>query len=176
MIFAHTLDHVLAGTKVQTRRLVKPNEVLLNDANMPSRVVAGNRTVYQVGKTYAVQPQRGKKSVARILLTNICCEQVNQISEIDAVAEGFANKEAFLDTWQKIHGKRNALEQLVWVLQFELHAILADELRTLYEHRKAAYRSANYSDDIPLAIEGVSGACLYSRHNETKRMGTIVSH
>lgn len=86
MIFAHTIDKVLCEHKSQTRRLVKPNENLIVQ-NGVCRVVTDTRTVYQVGKTYAVQPGRGKKSVGRILITNIRREQVDFIDDLDALAE-----------------------------------------------------------------------------------------
>jgi hypothetical protein len=53
MIFQYTLDQVLDGRKTQTRRLVT--------AGRPSR--------WRVGRTYAVQPGRTKKAVARIEVT-----------------------------------------------------------------------------------------------------------
>jgi hypothetical protein len=118
MIFAHTLDKVLNGTKQQTRRIIKPNEIF---QETQQRVVAGTRTVYQVGKDYAVQPNRGKKAVARILLTGIRCESVSVIDEQDAIAEGFASASEFITAWQRIHGQTVNLENLVWVLEFKLY-------------------------------------------------------
>jgi len=126
MIFAHTLEAVLLGKKHQTRRIVKPNEVLVPEVGA-YRVMSGKRAVYQVGKNYAVQPNRGKKSVARILMTGIRHEPIAHISEADAIAEGFASRQAFINTWQAIHGKTTDLEQMVWVLEFRLCDILAEE-------------------------------------------------
>lgn len=119
MIFAHTLAQVLNGQKSQTRRLVKPDEVF-NPTHQ--RVIhAAKRTVYQVGKTYAVQPNRGKKSVARILLTGLRQETPATISEADALAEGFPSRAAFLEAWRKIHGQHADLNQPVWILEFALY-------------------------------------------------------
>jgi hypothetical protein len=119
MIFAHTLDKVLRGEKWQTRRLVKPNEMLVQTDAQPY-VKSGSRTVYQVGKSYAVQPGRGQKSVARILLTGLRKEAVNAISPEDALAEGFTSRDEFFATWLNIHGKNADLAQDVWVLEFRL--------------------------------------------------------
>lgn len=119
MIFAHTLDKVLRGEKWQTRRLIKPNETLFQEDSNPY-VKSGSRIVYQVGKSYAVQPNRGKKSVARIVLTGLRKEPVKAISAEDALAEGFTSRDEFFATWRTIHGKNADLAQEVWVLEFRL--------------------------------------------------------
>lgn len=116
MLFAHTLDKVLSGQKRQTRRWVKPAEVFDSQAGK----VHTNRTVYQIGKSYAVQPNRGKPSVARILLTGLRKEPVSSISEADAIAEGFASCDEFIATWKTIYGQNTDLSREVWVLEFEL--------------------------------------------------------
>ncbi len=121
MIFAHTLDKILRGEKWQTRRLVKPGEQLITNADKVA--VVAKRTVYQTGKSYAVQPNRGKKAVARILLTGLRREKVVEISSRDAVAEGFISRDEFLETWHKIHGSNADLQHEVWVLEFELQTL-----------------------------------------------------
>jgi hypothetical protein len=69
VIFQHTVDKVLDGTKTQTRRPVKPGQTLEVDENYyPDGVYewqpyGGARTVYYVGNTYAVQPGRGKPAI-----------------------------------------------------------------------------------------------------------------
>ena len=75
MIFQHTIDQVLAGTKTQTRRVV--------DAGKPCK--------YDVGKTYSVQPGRGKKGVGRIHIVCINNEHVQDIHPADIHAEGIPN-------------------------------------------------------------------------------------
>ena len=70
MIFQHTVEAVLNGTKTQTRRVVKENQDLWFDEG--NYVVYENgRAKYRVGNTYAVQPGRCKKAVARIRITDI---------------------------------------------------------------------------------------------------------
>ncbi|MDZ4672694.1 MAG: hypothetical protein SH821_17670 [Phototrophicales bacterium] len=169
MIFAHTLDKVLCGYKKQTRRLIKPDEKMTFQDGI-YRVVSGKRIVYQVGKTYAVQPGRGKKSVARILLINIRREQVNLINHADAIAEGFDSPELFLATWKIIHGAKSQLSYDVWVLEFELYT---SEFRGTYEGGKD--RSFNNGDDISSPFKRIPRTGVYGRDYETGRMGTFIS-
>jgi hypothetical protein len=119
MIFAHTLDKVLAGQKRQTRRLVKPGETFEEAAGT---VKQNRRTLYQIGKTYAVQPNRGKPSAARIQLNGLRKETVAAIMDADAKAEGFDSRDEFISTWKHIHGKMADLQREVWVLEFTLCA------------------------------------------------------
>lgn len=136
MIFQFTINDVLSGRKWQTRRLVKAgersnewhmdgpedmriNEVLVNRAKPDIFGMTIARQVYGLDKTYAVQPGRGKKSVARIRITSIRRERVGDISEADARAEGFANAADFLETFRRINPK-STLDSDVWVIEFEL--------------------------------------------------------
>lgn len=126
MIFAHTLDQVITGQKRQTRRLVKADEYFEDNRRITKK---GQRTLYEVGKSYAVQPNRGKKAVARILLTNLRKERLDTITDADAKAEGFSSREEFLVTWRAIHGQDADLSREVWVLEFELHTRIQGTLR-----------------------------------------------
>jgi hypothetical protein len=69
------------------------------------------RIKWQVGRTYAVQPSRTSKAVARIRITDIRREDVRTISAEDAHAEGFGTDPcysaqfAFLETWIFMHDK-----------------------------------------------------------------------
>lgn len=63
------------------------------------------RTKWQVGKSYAVQPGRGKPAIGRIRITGIRREDVRDISDEDTHAEGFDSREAFWDTWVSMHDK-----------------------------------------------------------------------
>ncbi|MEO8609047.1 MAG: ASCH domain-containing protein [Chloroflexota bacterium] len=165
MIFAHTLDKILCGEKRQTRRLVKPNEELFQ-ADLPVYVKSGKRTVYQVGKSYAVQPNRGKKSVARIVLTGLRKESVKAISTEDALAEGFLSREDFFATWRTIHGKDADLQREVWVLEFSLQVIIADELKELYEQYLSKNRSVDNRYDLSASVTGIPGDNLHSRYHK----------
>ncbi len=161
MIFAHTLPQVICGEKWQTRRLVKPGESL-DESNR--RVRSNNlRTVYEIGKTYAVQPNRGKKAVARIMLTAVRRERVAVISEQDALAEGFTSRDAFIAAWRTIHGKESDLTREVWVLEFRLHTVMADAIQRAYG--RDTNRRTDHSYDVPPSLQRLSGIGLYSGHH-----------
>lgn len=143
MIFRHTVDAVLNGTKTQTRRLVKPppdGEVLVGWETSRPPYVWNGRIKWMVGRTYAVQPGRGKEAVGRIRLTAIRQERLREITAEDAMAEGVhivpegywesefrlgwftSPLAAFAALWDSIHKKTGtqwADNPLVWVLGFE---------------------------------------------------------
>lgn len=124
MIFQHTYELVLRCKKTQTRRIVKPYHRLLTKSNGTSWVdIQGkdyDRRLYVIGNTYAVQPGRGKKAVARIEITGIRQEDVRHISCEDAKAEGFEHPFEFLCKWSEMHGKLkfyfdpNIVDYRVW--------------------------------------------------------------
>lgn len=127
MIFQHTWQKVLSGEKTQTRRLAapKPDGTSLAGCEMISfpmgrkSVTRGSRddmrwnTKWQVGKTYAVQPGRGKKAIARIRITDIRREDVREISDQDIWAEGFKDYVDFWSTWCNMHDSKVDVENLV---------------------------------------------------------------
>lgn len=106
---------VMAGEKTQTRRLVKPNEGGAIRRHLTDFVevftakdsVAYNegriRTKWQVGRTYAVQPGRGKSGIGYIEITDIRREDVRNISQDDALSEGFETPLYFLQTWSALN-------------------------------------------------------------------------
>ena len=123
MIFQHTWQKVLSGQKTQTRRLARDTDKLwtlqIDDRDIEKVLWRGDRPKWRTGRSYAVQPGRGQKAIARIILLDIRYELVGHISEEEARAEGFSGLEEFLEVWQKIH-KVYDLEQPVWVLEFRL--------------------------------------------------------
>lgn len=145
MIFKGTWQQVLDGTKTQTRRPVKRNHgciSFMNDPELETIVKSRwnkngkliHRRIYQVGKTYAVQSGRGKKSLGRILITKIRRENVQSISCADCIAEGLKSSLKKIDAtmdllnqweelWNSLYaGTEFAYENnpQVWVLEFEL--------------------------------------------------------
>ena len=140
MIFSRTWELILQGDKTQTRRIVKAGERLLADhRDLPDEVLRRDATRYerlkwQVGRTYAVQPGRGKSAMGRIRLTGIRRERLHQASVNDIIAEGFgvwhgedhkADLAAFANAWDTLHvraGTRWQDNPDVWVLEFELIA------------------------------------------------------
>lgn len=122
MFFQYTLQAVLTGRKTQTRRVVKQGDAAVYDVDGGIQAIKQNgRTKYRMGGSYAVQPARSAPAVARIKLLQIRQELVTEISEADAIAEGYDSREAFLESWQAIHGK-NSLRVRVWALTFHLVA------------------------------------------------------
>jgi hypothetical protein len=120
---------ILKGEKTQTRRTVKPGERLVNlkeggkfviwrkDTGLASLV--HKRIKWQTGQSYSIQPGRGKPGLGRFLLLDIRRELVRDISEEDAIAEGFNSISKFLEAFESINGKA-ALDKEVWVLTFEI--------------------------------------------------------
>lgn len=129
MIFQHTIDKVLDGSKCQTARLVKPgqwlweNEFVMTPA--PDGVMVDengqvlSRVVYQVGKTYAAQPGRGKPAVARIRIESIARQDVREISAPSARREGFDTWMEFLDVWIAMHDKQMVNKWEHWIKRLE---------------------------------------------------------
>lgn len=138
MIFQHTIDKVLSGEKTQTRRIVKPTHtdiikwsMAIDKFEMSSesgklmvklpeniasqqpivRIESNDRSLYEVGKTYAIQPGRGMKAVGRIEIVSIRREDVRCISLADVKAEGFDTVDDFLATWVLMHDKRMLLQK-----------------------------------------------------------------
>lgn len=120
MIFQYTYQYILGGSKTQTRRVAKPEEtaVYAEDSTIEA-VLHKGRTKYRVGKTYAVQPARTKPALARIQLQALKHEVVTDISLADAIAEGYADVDGFLQSWRTIHGEK-AMSAQVWVLVFSV--------------------------------------------------------
>lgn len=110
MIFSGDLcQKVLDGTKTVTRRPFK----------------GGIECRYVEGKTYAVQPKRGYASVGRFRVLSVRREALSELTETEAVAEGFANSAEFWATWARLYPKRNGgidPEQLVWRIEFEIES------------------------------------------------------
>lgn len=109
MIFSGGLcEKVLDGTKTQTRRPVKGT----GDAEQACQ--------YQVGKTYAVQPGRGKHALGRILVLSVENVNVAAINEADARAEGFAHPDEFLARWRDFYGVIDEWSSRCWRIEFVL--------------------------------------------------------
>ena len=124
MIFHGTWQMVLDGTKTQTRRLVKEGERFVpggcsfDDAVMRPGKGFADILKWEVGRTYAIQPGRGKKAVGCFLLVSLRREPLRSISFDDACAElGRSNrsfawygakvrpKELFAKLWDSIYPK-----------------------------------------------------------------------
>lgn len=111
MIFSSPLfDLVLAGRKTQTRRTL----------------VEGKACRYKVGRTYPVQRTRTSKSSGRILILATHEERLRQITDDDAIAEGFSSRAEFLTYVSRLwktkldtpEQRRAFLATRVWVITF----------------------------------------------------------
>jgi hypothetical protein len=143
MLFKPELcEKILKGAKVQTRRIVKAGEGLeywLGPAGSEIKAVYNDKGLkWMVGKTYAIQPGRGKAAVGRFLLLDIRKEPVMDISEEDAIAEGVEPlespvlgklyKPAFVNLWNEINGAGSfGKNPEVWVLTFKVEEEANDE-------------------------------------------------
>jgi hypothetical protein len=157
MLFQYTWEKVLRGEKTQTRRIVKPGEhfnemgattivtgsffrqMTFADDYHYAVITPAGRIKWEVGKTYAVQPGRGQPAVGRIRITAIRKERIGDITEEDAIAEGFSAggrgrglpgmglgaymaRTHFFDAIREINKLQTDpfyLEIKVWVLEFE---------------------------------------------------------
>lgn len=148
----HSINEIKAGRKTQTRRVAKPTEICVTenngwlyeydhddfsvpDAEHITRVEIGEvgmlgRLKWEVGRTYAICPGRGKPSVGRIRLTGIRRERLHQIDDEAAIAEGvnphnaevlgYTPRAAFEEVWKEINGAKSWNDNPpVWVLTFE---------------------------------------------------------
>lgn len=138
MIFTpENCKKVLSGQKTMTRRVVKDGERLLETARMRWVDIALNgrdMMKWVVGRTYAVQPGRGKKAVGRMKIAAIRRERLGDISEADCIAEGidptkpynwgFTSRARFRELWISLYGddpvKGWEANPDVWVISFEL--------------------------------------------------------
>lgn len=112
MIFQHTWEKVLLGEKTQTRRQRKPLQYYFKETCQVEKWqrYLTWKTVYAIGKTYAVQPARTAKGIARIQIMSIRREDVRQISEADARAEGFDSPELFWLKWCEMYDPLAAVQ------------------------------------------------------------------
>lgn len=133
MIFKPELAQmVMSGRKTVTRRLVKPGDQYIEDhAHTDSVIEASGRVRWEVWKTYAVCPGRGKNGIGRIVITDIRRERLQDISTDDCVFEGiewrgvYRNEvhDAFRALWESINktpGTRWEDNPDVWRIAFEV--------------------------------------------------------
>ena len=153
MLFKQAQE-VVDGRKWQTRRPVKPGEKLCWVSKTSARLITTNTTSqpsgarlsvvkfypsgywrlkWQVGKDYAAQPGRGKKSIGRTPpIKEIRRESLGKISRTDVSAEGIRRepaslyslwevRQAFRHIWNSLYRKPYTWEDNpeVWVLEFE---------------------------------------------------------
>lgn len=135
---------VMNGTKTQTRRLCREGDEVDTRTEGDGKpiidsVYSANKRKWQVGRTYSVQPGRGKPGIGKVFLKSIRRERVFDITEEDAKAEGAEHitpsailhpfnhtpisgyKAGFRQLWDSIYGAGNFdTGPMVWALEFEV--------------------------------------------------------
>lgn len=123
-------EAIIQGQKTQTRRrLPQPQgcATALADGTI-TEVYRNHRLLWELGKTYAIQPGRAKKAIARFRLLAIRLQRLQAITYQDAREEGFHQADpiqAFAKLWDQIHpspGIRWEDNPHVIALTFELAA------------------------------------------------------
>jgi hypothetical protein len=120
MIFqADMISAILEGRKTQTRRPVKRGDSLgpFTAGRCEVRDLNG-RTRWTEGRRYSICPGRGKPRVGLIRILRITRERLDQITDGNARAEGFACREEFLSRWRELYPGSDLSED-VWVLEFD---------------------------------------------------------
>jgi hypothetical protein len=116
MIFRPELaDKIVAGEKTATRRL---------PSNNPGSPWFKGRCSYKPGQVFAVNPGRGKVRVAEARATRVYKQRLSEVDDQAGRAEGFADREEFLDAFRSINGEL-PLSTEVWVVEFELVTAVA---------------------------------------------------
>ena len=128
MIFKEEMiDKILVGEKTVTRRPVSYGWT--HGSVQPKRIPLPCK--YKPGRTYAVQPGRGKKAVGRILILDVQrgelrerplgCGPIggSQWTEAEARREGFATWEDLAEYWCCLYGSYDPT-QLVNRIEFAL--------------------------------------------------------
>jgi len=103
MFGAELLPKVLSGEKTVTRR----------------RLGWPNPQYYRVGRTYVVNPGRGRKHVGHIDVWDVRTEPLGAITDEDARREGFESVAAFVSYWARMHGS-HACSETIARIEFEL--------------------------------------------------------
>jgi hypothetical protein len=101
---------IVLGKKTATRRGLSDN---------PRSPWWRERSTYERGQVFAVQPGRGVPRVAEATITRVKIEPLHRLLPSDARREGFATRDAFIAAWRAINGSWNP-DQRVHVIEFEL--------------------------------------------------------
>ena len=73
-----------------------------------------------MGRDYAVCPGRGKRALGRVRIVSARKEKLHRAdSNVEAQAEGFADRWQFRCAWEAINGSFDP-EAVVWRVEFEV--------------------------------------------------------
>lgn len=106
------------GSKSQTRRFCSHN---------PRSPWWTGGCKLQVGQSVAVCPGRGKAAIGRATILSVARGQLGDMTEADAMAEGFRDLDEFKLAWRTINGADFDADIAVWVIGLEPTATLLDE-------------------------------------------------
>jgi len=101
---------ILRGEKTVTRRRISAN---------PRSPWCRSPLRYPVGMEFAIQPGRGKPSVARAVVRARYIETLSGFTPLDARREGFPTRDAFVEAWKAINGSWDP-DEIVHVVRFKL--------------------------------------------------------
>lgn len=132
MIFRPELVRAItAGRKTVTRRPVRGDE--------PCRYVAG--------KTYAVQPGRGRPAILRIAITSVEVGVAGDVTFDEARAEGFRTTDDFKAYWVGLHDAAWIRRQVA-LLDAETDLADADKVATLAERLPVRFDARHASRPV----------------------------
>jgi hypothetical protein len=140
----HLVDLIKDLLKTQTRRPFKEGDRFSALLQGVLRITGSGqeRLQWKVGKRYALQPGRGKKGVGFIEVSEIRFEDARDISQADAVAEGFETPMDFLAVWCSFYDPYIRLEKLDdgrWSICFTSDIVGdADQILALIKQRRPA--------------------------------------
>lgn len=123
MIFQHTIDQVLDGTKTMTSRHVKAGDRIEGTPDAVTAVYRNGRVLYELGQLVAVQPGRGKRSRGRARVTSIVQRFVRDTPPADAKRERPDQAKpaaAFRKLWDEMYGPGSFDRDEVYAIGLEL--------------------------------------------------------
>ncbi len=114
MIFQHThkwifdVSPATGQPKTHTRRIIKSGQKLVhridgNGTYMDIVISSSGKSLHYAGQVVAVQPGRSMKGDGKIRILDIQQQDVRNITNNDARAEGFYHSLDFLITWCGMH-------------------------------------------------------------------------
>lgn len=140
IIFTKNLKAILEGTKTETRRVMKTNAKTCPYGDVGGLLwvregyayIGGDKSNVAYRDTYEGEdmpewrtPLFMPRVASRLTLevTAVYADRLQNMTEADAIAEGAANKAAFIGLWDSINAKRGQAWEsnpLVWVVKFKV--------------------------------------------------------
>ena len=138
------LQAIFEKRKSETRRGVKRGDIIQTGI-YSLHVCRNNRSLYVPDNLLTVKCSRTGYGVALVELHSVTIEHIKDIDNASAIAEGFEDKQAFVDRWLKLYPKSSAYHwdknPLVYVLSISFHAWYRRDVfeQALEEQRQKAY-------------------------------------